>query len=43
VKIVNFILREDELKGSKEPKPRDRELDPHGNAMDLIIEHDQLF
>ena len=31
-------LKEDELKQSKEPKPRDRETEPCGNEMDLVIE-----
>ena len=39
---MNFISKEDELKGSEEPKPRDRESDSRGDAMDLVIEDDQI-
>ena len=43
MKIVNFILKEDVLKGSEERSPRDRESDSRGDAMDLIIEDDQIL
>jgi len=35
--------KEDELNRNKEPKPRDKESEPRGDAMDLVIEDNQIL